>query len=329
MNPQEPNQPNEQPQDTTPVEPSTETPVENTTPVEQPIQQPVEAPAANPFGPAPAPTDPAAAAPVANQAPIGGQPTAPKKSNKKIALIAGIVGGLVLIGAVAAGLFLSMKNVSTADYKAAYDQLVVVRNAASKTPTNAGVSGSAEDKIQETEENYAAFKTESAKLADLKAFKGDDELKALFETYKTKYEAYVAYNDAFLPSVSALAETRDEVDALGSGSSLLTTANIQKLVDIYKKLATDASNPSIKTFAESSAAAYTEVLPQVTILEASGSTSSEKLAASRAISASTRKATAAGSTLSKELSEKSKEVSLSDALNDLGTATTKKYNDKK
>lgn len=314
MNPQDPNQPNEQPLGEAPAAPTPEaTPIN-----EAPVQ-----PASNPFGPAPAPAaTEAPASPLASQAP------APKKSNKKIALIAGIIGGLVLLGGIGAGVFLSLKNVSAADYKTGYDQLVVVRNAVSAAPTVSGVDGSADEKLEEGSKLLETYKTENAKLADLKAFKGDDELKEKYTAYKTKSEAYIAYTADLLPAVAKLAEARDKIKDLGTGTALYTTPNVQKIIDAYKEVAT-VSNPSIKAFADTAVSVYTEILPQAAILEASGSTAAQKNTAIRAVNESTRKLTAQSRVMSDELSAKSKEVSIRESLNDLGDATTKKYNDKR
>lgn len=366
MNPQDPNQPNDQPQDqvpaanpapeapqapdysSEPVAPA-ETPVAPVAPVETPAAEPavnpfgpaptaspasVETAAPNPFGAAPVSSDPATPV-AAGPAPLGSAPgtpdqaPAPKKSNKKIGIIAGIVGGVVILAGVIVAVLLSMFSLSAADYKEGYDQLVTVRNAASETAgANIGVSASASEKLEETKKILNTFKTENAKLGDLKVFKADDELKTKYEAYKTKSDAFIVYTEALIPSITALSDAQTKISALGTGSSLFTSANIQKIIDAYKEVTT-VSDPTVKAFAETAVSVYEEILPQAAILESSSSTTAQKLAASRAVSESTRKLTAQSRTMADDFKKKNDEVSFRDALNDLGDATTKKYNEKK
>lgn len=340
MNPNDPNQPTDQPQDQAPQVPQyPEAPVENTAPVapaEQPVVAPAPAPtpveqpvAANPFGAAPESVQPVAPQPTpfgTAPEPVAGVAPTPKKSNKKVGIIAGIVGGVVVLGAIIVGVLLSLTTVSAADYKSAYDQLVIVRNAASSTNTNVGAD--AEEKLEKSKELIATYKAENAKLANLKAFKGDEELKSLYATYNTKAAAYISYAEGLLPSIEAMSKAQADIKALGTGSALLSSANVEKTIAIYEELSS-VSDPSIKAFAEAGATAYKEVLPQAKILESAGSSTSEKLAASRAISASVRTFSSASSTMSTALSDKNKEISIVDSLKALGDATTKKYNDKR
>jgi hypothetical protein len=363
MNPTDPNQP-EQPQPEQPAPEAPQTPFEPTSvpvevsvpeapvaPVEQPTPEasqsgfgassfgtpaPTEAPAANPFG-APvssdAPVNPfaAAAAPVA-PAIIGSSPnsdplpTPGGKSKKKlIILISAIVGALIVLGGAALAVYFIFFNVTHADYQKAYDQVSALRDKYSAGDSIS--SGSSKDTVDAAKTAYADFKTENAKLGDLKALKVDKDLNAKYKAYDTKAKAYIAFGDVFMPSLDRFVAANDQVAALGSGSSSFTSVNIQKTIDIYKGIQ-DIGDPTLKAFVDSTVAVYEEILPQIKIYESSSSTSSQKYAAISAISDSSKKISTAGSKMSDDLDAKTKDVSLSDTLNSLGQAVTDKLNKK-
>ena len=351
MNP-DPNQPAqpEQPTDPsqTPVPEASQTPAEPTPFGPSASEQPAPAsaePAANPFGGTPVSSDaPAsnpfgaapAATPVTPAGPttIGSSPNsdpapdfnAKSKKKKLIILISVIVGALVILGGAAIAVYLMFFNVTHADYQKAYDQVSAVRDKYSADDSIS--SGSSKDTIDAAKTAYADFKTESAKLGDLKALKVDKDLNAKYKAYQAKEKDYIAFGDVFIPSLDSFITATDKISALGTGADSFSSANIQKTIDIYKGVQ-NISDPTLKAFVDSAVSIYEEILPQAKIYEASSSTSSQKLAAISAISDSSDKLSDAANKMSDDLETKTKAVSLEDVLNDLGQAVTNKTNGKK
>ena len=302
-------------------------------PTETPTENPIETAAVNPFGTPATPdaaANPFAAAPVM---PIGSAPnsdplpTPGGKSKKKlIILISAIVGALIVLGGAALAIYFIFFNVSHADYQKAYDQVSSLRDKYSAGDSIS--SGSSKDTVAAAKTAYADFKTENAKLGDLKAFKADKDLSAKYNAYTTKAKAYIDFGDVFIPSLDRFVAANDQVTSLGSGSSSFTSANIQKIIDIYKGIQ-DIGDPTLKAFVDSTVSVYEEILPQIKVYESSSSTTMQKYAAISAISASSKKISAAASKMSDDLSAKTKDLSLSDTLNDLGKSVTDKLNKSK
>jgi len=340
----DPNQPQDQPQqpDQVAQTPAPEAPVVPEQPVEgaqaeTPASTPnpfgsapvsSDAPASNPFGAAP---DPAASAPSSTtigSAPVGDPLSAPSpKSNKKlIVLISAIVGGLLVLGGIAFAIYFMFFAVTKADYQKAYDQVSLVRD---KYKDAGSVSASSsEATIKETEADFEAFKTENAKLGGLKALKADKDLKAKYDAYNTKAVAYIALGNTLFPSLNRFVEASGEIKELGTGSSSFTSANIQKMIDILKGI-DDITDPTLKTYLDSTIKVYEEILPQVKIYESKTATSTEKRAAITAMSDSLGDISDAATKLSKDLKAKGEETDLADTLNDLGKTVTSKLNDAK
>ena len=341
MNP-DPNQPSEQPQSqpevSVPQAPVTETPTVETpvtpapvadAPAANPFGAPVPAaePVANPFGAAPVSSHPAAPAqPVAlGSAPVGSPAPAPAPSKKKLViLISAIVGGLLVLGGAALAVYLLFFTVTKADYQKAFDQVSIVRDLASTT--NLSTSTSDEDDDAETAvEVYDKFKTENAKLGDLKAYKVDKELKEKYDAYNVKAKAYITFADGFMPSVQAFSAATKQIAADSKGASAFSSVTIQKTIDAYK--AANVTEPTLKAFVDAMIAAYEKILPQIKITESSTSTTAEKRAATTVILAATKDISAAGTAFSKDLKEKTDEVKFSDELNELGKLTTTKLHE--
>ena len=323
------------------VETPTEVPVSNSlgntinaaaaTPAEAPAEAPVDTAAPNPFGPAPTNADPLASTPLVpptgtiGSAPEGDVPASPEKKSKKklIVLISIIVGALIVLGGAAVAIYLMFFAVTKADYQKAYDQVSTVRD---KYSTGDSItSNSSKETVDAAKTAYADFKTENAKLVDLKALKSDKDLKAKYDAYAAKAKDYIAFGDAFIPSLDRFVTAADQVTALGTGASAFTSTNIQKTIDIYKGI-DDIADPTLKSFVDSTIAAYEEILPQAKIYESTTSTSAQKYAAISAISNSGDKISTAANKMSDELNAKVKAVSLDDTLNDLGKAVTAKLN---
>lgn len=316
-------------------------PVDAPAPAVEPVA-PVETPAANPFASAapvsseqPAAPNPFAAAsepaaPVVAGAVIGSAPVdplaapAPAQKSKKglVILISAIVGGLLVVGGIAAVVYFMFFSITKADYQAAYDQLTIVRD---KYSAGSNVSsGSTEESLKTTETAYAEFKTENAKLGDLKALKADKELNTAYKAYDTKAKAFIAFGDALMPSLSQFVQGSNEIKALGTGASSFTSANIQKTIDVLKGL--DVSDPTLKTYLTAAIAAYEEILPQAKIYESTTATNAQKYAAISAISDSADKVLKAATTMTKDLKTNEEAVDLKDQLNELGKAVTAKLN---
>jgi len=338
-----------------PNQPQTPTPAENPTPAPSAIPAP-EAPASyaaepvvapvtpapeatpapttpNPFGASAtsAPVSPFGAAAGSTQpvGPIGSAPAGsvpaytpgdPKK--KKIILLSAIIGGIIVLLGAALAVYFLFFSVTKADYQKAYDQVKIVRDASSSSNVSLG---SSEDSVANAKESYEKFKTENAKLASLKAFRGDSELKEKYDAYNAKAKAYIKFADDFIPSLEAFAAATKEVTG-SSGSASFSSATFQKTIDAYK--AADIKDPSLKAFVDSTVAAYEEMLPQVKIYESSSSTSAQKSAAIKAMTATITKLSTAGKTMSDDLKERTEAVKYTDELNELGKATTAKLNAK-
>lgn len=279
-----------------------------------------------------------AASPFATQntvAPVATDPTAPvisgtglnagppKKSNKKIAILIGaIVAGLLVLGGAALAVYMMFFAVTKADYQKAYDQVSVVRDAYSD---GNGSSGSNAAALDGKKVAFEKFKTESAKLADFKAFKADKELRDKYAAYETKSKAFIAFGDSYIPSLEALIGAADDVEAIGSASTVLTSsANVQKALDIYNGI--NVTNETLKMYVDSTIEMYTTVLPQAKIYESSTATNSEKSSALRKISSALSKLSSASSDMSKDIRAQTDAVALSDDLNNLGKAVTAKLN---
>jgi hypothetical protein len=351
MNPDqntEPAQPEQPEQPEQPAQGVPQTPVESPETPVIPVEQPAPAPEGSAFGAsafsAPsAPAEPVAAnlfgaAPVvssenpAQPTVIGSSPNSDplpnpaKKSKKKlIILLSAIVGALIILGAAAIAVYLIFFNVTHDDYQKAYTQATTVQE---KLSTDAGISSdTSKESIDSAKTAYADFKTENAKLADLKAIKVDKDIHAKYVTYDAKAKSFISFMDGFLPSYEKFAGVTDQISALSADNSTssFTSANVQKTIDLLKS-ADDITDPTLKTFLDTAISVYTEVLPQAKIYETSSSTSSQKLAAISAISDSYDKLSTASSKMSDDLDAKIKDVDPTDSLNALGQTITDKLN---
>ena len=313
-------------------------------PVVAPVAEPVAAPAPNPFGgpvtasaePAanpfaaanPVSTDPLTPAGVVAPVVVPGstpestpEPTPGKSKKKLIVLISAIVGGLILLAGAALAVYFLFFHISKEDYQQAFNQVTVVQD---KYTSGGSISGdSAADSLAEAKTAYESFKTESAKLSELKALRNDKDLKAVYDAYEKKEKNYVSFADGFLPSLESFTAASQKISDLGTGSSLFSSANIQKTIDIYKEQ--DIKDATLKAYVDSAISVYTEILPQAKIYETTTSTSAQRLAAINAISASFKKLSTAATTMSEAIIAKTKEVAVKDELDALEKLATSKY----
>ena len=267
----------------------------------------------SPFALAPA-TNPTPDATTQSSQPV--EPNTPKDKKKLIILISAIVGGLLLLGVIGAIVY-SMFVVTKDDYKQAYDQL----NAVQDKVAAASISASSESALAETKTSYEAFKTENAKLGDLKALRADSDLNSKYKAYDEKSTAYIAFMDNFLPSYEKFLVASKSIS--GSGS-LLKSADLQAVITAIEN-AGEVSDPTVKAYFKTSLDTYNLMLPQVKAYEAA-TTSSEKSKALSGIVANTRTLSTASRTLSTDLKKRYDEVSPKDSFNELSKAVTEKYN---
>lgn len=185
-----------------PSEPNNTPPVPEQTPAFTPVE-------ATPVAPQ------ASEAPFANGTPVMAGAPAPKNSkNKKIALIVGIVAGVVILAVLAVTIFMALTAVSKDDYRAAAKQFNEVSRANSKLNTAASGlggfaagGGSAQAKYEEAltnaRESVDGLKTSNEELGKLKAVRvgeGADHYKAFDE----KVDAYVQYATDLVASVEGI-----------------------------------------------------------------------------------------------------------------------------
>ena len=341
--------PNQTPEETpAPVNPETPTPEVNATPevastsapeftpapeptpevapaqsFEQPAEVPVASPTTEPV------TTPEVVAPTAAPNPftqpttaIGSSPnsdplpTAPAGGSKKkrIILISAIVGGLLILGGIAAAVYFLFFSVSKADYKQAYDQLQSIQ-----TKVSGSALSSDPDSLKVTFEEY---KTENAKLGDLKALRADGELNEKYKAYDEKATAYIAFMDAFIPSFEKLTTA---TKVMSSGGSMLKSSSVEATITALEK-ASDATDPDVKAYVDALLAVYKEILPQVKIYETS-SVSADRLKALTAMSTSTRSLSTTSTKFSTDLKARYEKVSPKETFDALAAAVTKKYNE--
>ena len=295
--------------------PATETPVAPTEPV---VEQPPVV--SNPFAAAQdAPVAPAAAAPVSTP-PIGSAAPAPGKSKKKLViLLSSIIGGLIVLGGAAFAVYAMFFMVTKADYEAARDQLIVVKDVATDTT---GVSPDSEVTLDTMLAKVKELKTEHEKLASMRALTVDKDLKTVYDAYAVKANAAIAYQEAYAPSIFALYSAQQEA---ASSASLYTTAGLEKAINALNNA--EITEPTIKTYVDKQIALYESLLADTKVNESATATSTEKLAALSRLSRAISDFAETTRTFSKEMQAKAEEVSYVDELNDLGKAITAKLND--
>jgi len=303
-----------------------------TTPAPQPSDQPA-APAPAPTEPAPltvtpppAPEQPAAnpftqPTSVIGSAPAGAAPAAmpssgdPKK--KRIILLSAIIGGIVLLAGIGLLVYFLFFNVTKADYQKAFDQMKVVRDGvdAKATPSTS------DDGMAEVKAKFESFKTENAKLGDLKAFRGDSELREKYSAYDKKAKAYISFMESYIPSL----EKFMVAIKAGGSSSTFSSAAVEKTIAAYED-AKDVSDPTLKEYINAALAYYKSILPHVQAYEVA-TTSSAKLAALREVTSSTSTLTAASKKFSADLKTRTDEISPKESFDELGKLVTKKLNE--
>jgi hypothetical protein len=134
---------------------------------------------------------------------------APQPNKKKALIIAGIIGGVILLAIIAVLAYLSLTTVSKADYKEAAMQFKVISKENSELISkiiglSTGLSGDSEEEfsaaVKEVETSLNTIEAENEKLGDMKAVKVG-EGKEVYEAFDTKLDAYVSYGNDLVTSV--------------------------------------------------------------------------------------------------------------------------------
>lgn len=213
---------------------------------------PIATPVADPFAPAPVPGQ---ASPFAQPTPIAQAPTPKPKNTKKIILIAGIIGGVVLLAVVGVVIYLLLTSVSKQDYADAakqYNEIsaaTTALNSASLTTTSLSDSTDAEftKDTQEIKDEISKVNTEIEALGKLKAARVGEGGK-LFNEFKTKANGYTAYYGGLVSSFEAV---RPAFVVCAKQNDATTQAEIastgKACVDALNG-AGDIANPEFKTF---------------------------------------------------------------------------------
>lgn len=228
------------------------------TPVTPPVQAAPFAPTAPAAPAAPtitgAPVDPAS--PFTQPAP--GAPAPKPKNTKKIILIAGIIGGVVLLAVVGVVIYLLLTSVSKQDYADAAKQYNEVSSAAtalsSASLTTTSLSSSTDSEFtkdtQEIKDEIAKVNTEIDDLGKLKAVRVGEGGK-LFTEFKTKANGYTSY---YAGLVSSFETVRPAFVICNKQNDATTQAEIlstgKACVEALNKSG-DIANPEFKTFYDS------------------------------------------------------------------------------
>jgi hypothetical protein len=246
---------------------------------------------------------------------------APGKSKKKLAiLLSSIIGGLIVLGGVAFAVYAMFFMVTKADYEAARDQLIVVKDISPEADTI--ISDTASVDKETALAKLDKFKAEYAKLADLKALTQDKDLKVKYDAYTAKADAYVAFAEVGIPSGYEFNDAQEVgVAALTSFKSASLIAAIDALNNAK------VTDPIMKKYADAQLALYEELLQYIKIYESSTSTTSEKLSAIDDISKALNGFSSKTKTYNDEIKTKAEEVDASKALDELSKAITAKLND--
>lgn len=224
----------------------------------------------NPFGPlssAPATPDAPVVAAVVPGAPVPASLPPTKSGNgKKIAIIAGIAGGVILLAIAGIVVFLLLTTVSKQDYADAAKQYNATSIASSTLTTKAstlarGISTSTEEdfntKVTEINEAITNLEQENEKLGSLKAVRVG-EGKEVYDTFDKKLGEYLEYAKGIVTSVKSV---RPALVKCGSISSVTdAAARVAAIKDCSTNInaVNDLPNPEFKTYVDALKKGYAE-----------------------------------------------------------------------
>jgi len=222
---------------------------------------PTAAPVAGPVVSQPEAT-PVAGAPVSASAPT---PEGPKKSHKKIIVIASAAVGVVLLAIIGVVVFLLLTTVSKADYQAAATQYNQVSKASSALISDVKILGSStgtttddrfESSLKDTQDSLAKIKTENESLAKLKAVRVGDGAK-LYKTFDEKLDAYLVYGADLVTSVESIRPAMVVCGKVSDADDATSRISALKACATALGDAKDLPNSSFKTFVTELKDAYT------------------------------------------------------------------------
>ncbi len=180
----------------------------NTTPTEEPTTPSVEPTNTTPVTPVETTPEAPAAAPVVS----AGAPAPQNSNGKKIALIAGIVGGVVILAIVGIIAFFLLNAVSKQDYRDAARQFNNVQSAGSSLTSDVSSlsysmrssdDGEFNNDISAVEDDLSKVKSENDKLANSKAVRVGEGAK-LYGAFNDKLKAYTSNGTEIVDSVKKL-----------------------------------------------------------------------------------------------------------------------------
>jgi len=255
----------------------------------------------------------------------------PKKTDKKkLILIAGVIGGVVLLAIVGVILYLALMTVSKKDYAEAATQYNTLSSANSTlvrgvSSLSSGVSSDEDDEYNETlkeaETSLETLKSENEKLGDLKATRVGDG-KELYAAFDSKLNTYAEYAGSIIGSVKtarpALFTCAKVSDTKDTASRLAALKECSTALDAVK----DIPNAEFKTFADSLKAGYakyvTTYTSYVALTDPLGAQYEQYKELRDEITATQKDLSTAAKDFSAAVKKHDEEVSVKDSANALG-----------
>ncbi|MGH7218426.1 MAG: hypothetical protein ACREGE_03250 [Candidatus Microsaccharimonas sp.] len=293
MNPNDPNDPsnstpvNEPLPEPTPlsdVAPSSEFPAETPAP-EQPVEaptipEPFEAPAAE----TPATNTPVVETSVPSETPSVDTPPAgavfaassvstpaPQAPNKKkLFVLAGIIGGVILLAVVGVVAYLLLTTVSREDYTAAVKQFNEVSRASTQLESKAlSLSGSAfrgdtdeefAESLAELKEAVTSLKTENDELSQLKAVRVGEGAE-YYTAFSDKLKAYLDYAEGLVGSIEVVRPAIAACNEISDTSASDAAARVAAIRACATELGDtkDVPNENYKTYISTLSKSYTSL----------------------------------------------------------------------
>lgn len=291
------------------------------------------------------PPQPAAIPPQPNQVPPAGPPNyqmPPKKGLSKGALW-GIIGGAVGLLVIVIGIVLAvvlLGGPTQKDFQEAQAQAKAVatsyRDLESKftaytrgltNQTSATTNGP--DSVKEP---LTVYKEDVAKLEGMKAFR-DEETKKLYDAYVTRNEKFVGFIESYVASDDVMRDmgkkcSGDNMSGIGSDGSTLADKYRAAAAPCVKSLeaVSKSNNQMLSDYAKKLLPMYAE--QQKLFDEMQAAYNAQNSSAYYSTLSKVRAQTSEFLGAAKELTEKAKEMEVSDQLNDLGKHLTDRANGK-
>jgi len=273
--------------------------------------------------------------PTSPAAPIGSPETLvptpePKKSQKKLFTILGIVGGVILLSVIGVLLYTTLSGASPEDYKKATTQYNTTSSANSSlarnvSSLNSGLRSDTDEEfnaaLKDAETSLGKLKEENTKLGDLKAVKVG-EGKDLYKTFNDKMTGYTAYAGDIIqsakkarPGIIACEKARDTTTSAERIAGLKDCSTALVAVGDLPSAAFDAYVKSLTTIYADYAVTYEKVSALTNPL---GAQYEEYKVLRDKLSASTKSLTTAAKDYQTAVKAKDDEVSVKDSAQALG-----------